>query len=280
MASWSGARVLFADIGAIRGNGSAVANPGGLMQQNGKVAIITGGARGFGRAFAERFVGEGVAVAILDRDRDTAEAVARCLTDAGGTAIAIPCDVADEMTVKDSIARVEVTLGGVDILINNAGLLTANYSKDFIESTNAELRAVLEVNVIGVVNCTVAARDSMVRRGGGTIVNLSSIAGYSIAGPYGLSKLAVRGLTLAFARELAPDGIRVNAVAPGLMATETVMADLPAEMVRHFREDLQLIKRPGLPEDIVDAVMFLCSDRASFVTGETLRVSGGFPLEV
>lgn len=250
------------------------------MEHAGKVAIITGGARGLGLKFAEALVAEGAAVALLDLDAPVAEAAAAALREGGAKAIAMACDVSDEARVAAAIDHVEAEFGGADMLINNAGLLTLHYSKPFIEADIADVRAVLDVNIVGVINCTVAARKAMARRGGGAIVNIASIAGYSIAGAYGLSKLAVRGLTVAFARELAPDGIRVNGVAPGLMATETVMADLPDEMVRHFREDLQLIKRPGLPGDIVEAVMFLCSERSSFVTGETLRVSGGFPLEV
>ena len=141
----------------------------------------------------------------------------------------------------------------------------------------AIVRAVLDVNIMGVVNCSIAARSALARRGGGVVLNISSIAGYSVIG---LSQLAVRGLTVSLAREFAPDSIRVVGIAPGLMATETIMADLPADMINHFVNDLQIIKRQGLPQDIVEAAMFLCSDRASFITGETLRVSGGYPLEV
>jgi NAD(P)-dependent dehydrogenase (short-subunit alcohol dehydrogenase family) len=114
--------------------------------------------------------------------------------------------------------------------------------------------------------------------GGGVVLNIASIAGHLSNTPYGVSKLAVRGLTIAFASELAPDNIRVNAIAPGLMATENAIADLPQAMVDEFVGERQLVHRLGQMGDIVQAMLYLCSDQASFVTGQTLDVSGGFPL--
>jgi NAD(P)-dependent dehydrogenase (short-subunit alcohol dehydrogenase family) len=250
------------------------------MEHANKVAVVTGGARGFGFGVASAFAEAGAAVAILDLDVSAAEVAAGRLRDQGRAALAIACDVGDEHAVEAAFARIEDELGGVDYLLNNAALLANRYSADFSVIPRADVRAVLETNVVGVINCAVSARPLMARRGGGVVVNLASIAGYSIAGPYGLSKLAVRGLTVSLAREFAPDNIRVNAVAPGLMATDSVMADLPAEMVNDFVNNLQLLRRQGQPEDIINAVMFLFSEKASFVTGETLRVSGGFPLSV
>jgi 3-oxoacyl-[acyl-carrier protein] reductase len=250
------------------------------MEHRDKIALVTGGARGFGLGFAKALCAAGASVVIMDRDEDEARRAAASLSIDGGKCIALPCDVSDEQAVDAAVAYVADSLGGIDILINNAGLLANRYSQDFSVIARADVRSVLEVNVMGVINCSVAVRPVMARRGGGVILNLASIAGYTIPGPYGLSKLAVRGLTVSLAREFAPDNIRVNAIAPGLMATESVMDDLPADMVDHFINDLQLLKRQGLPRDIVDAAMFLCSDKASFITGETLRVSGGFPLQV
>jgi NAD(P)-dependent dehydrogenase (short-subunit alcohol dehydrogenase family) len=111
-------------------------------------------------------------------------------------------------------------------------------------------------------------------------VNISSIAGYLSTSPYGVSKLAVRGLTIAFATELAPDGIRVNAIAPGLMATENALDGLPQELIDDFVTNRQLVHRLGAMDDIVSAMLFLCAPEAGFVTGETLRVSGGYPLAI
>ena len=251
-----------------------------MLEYQGKVAFITGGAQGFGFGFAQAFAAQGATVILADIDIDKAEKSVESIEAAGGRAIAVNCDVSDELVVDAAMEVAISAFGGIDILINNAGLLTAHYSQDFSDLSRADIRAVLEVNVMGVVNCSVAARGAMALRGGGSIINISSIAGYTISGAYGLSKLAVRGLTVSLAREFSSDNIRVNGIAPGLMATENVMADLPSDMVDGFINDLQLIKRQGQPQDIVEAALFLCSDKASFITGETLRVSGGYPLEV
>ena len=247
---------------------------------DGKVAFITGGAIGFGRAFARALSSEGAAIAIADVDPAAAQELADELTTGGHSALALRCDVADEAAVDAAVARTIDELGGVDILINNAGKHLLKYNQPFTVLPRHEVRALFDVNVIGVVNCSVACRATMSERGGGVILNISSIAGHSSTSPYGVSKLAVRGLTIAFATEFAPDKIRVNAISPGLMATENALAGLPQELIDSFVDDKQLVHRLGTMDDIVDAMLFLCSPASSFVTGETLRVSGGFPLLV
>ena len=137
-----------------------------------------------------------------------------------------------------------------------------------------------DVNVIGVVACTLACQPSMAERGGGSVLNISSIAGHMSATPYGVSKLAVKGLTIALARELSGSNIRVNAIAPGLMATENAVGELPDELFDQFINQNQLVHRRGEMRDIVNAMLYLCSEEASFITGETLSVSGGFPLQL
>jgi NAD(P)-dependent dehydrogenase (short-subunit alcohol dehydrogenase family) len=139
------------------------------------------------------------------------------------------------------------------------------------------VRRLFEVNVIGVIVCTMAARRAMAGRPGACVFNISSSASYSSGGAYGVSKLAVRGLTMAFARELGPDGIRVNAVAPGLHLTDTIRAELSPE-TRARVKGQQILPLDGTEADIVEAMLFLCSDRARFVTGETLRVTAGYAL--
>ncbi len=116
------------------------------------------------------------------------------------------------------------------------------------------------------------------QRGGGVVLNISSMAGYLSTTPYAVSKLTVRGLTVAFATELAPDRIRVNAIAPGLMNTENALADLPRPLIDEFVNQRQLVNRLGTMGDVVSAMLYLCSNEASFITGETLKVSGGYPL--
>jgi len=250
------------------------------MRFEGQVAFITGGAIGFGRAFARALTAEGAAVVIADIDGEGGERTADELRHAGARAVAVACDVADEIAVEHAVATAIGAFGGVDILLNNAGLHLTKYNQPFSVLPRSDLRALLEVNVVGVVNCTIACRETMRARGGGRIVNISSIAGALTTTPYGVSKLAVRGLTIAFASELAADGTRVNAIAPGLMATENALDDLPRELVDDFVEHRQLVHRLGTMDDIVATVLFLCSPEASFITGETIQVSGGYPLSI
>jgi 3-oxoacyl-[acyl-carrier protein] reductase len=245
-----------------------------------RVGFITGAARGFGAAFAGAFAREGAAVAVADIDDVMAAEVAREIEQAGGRAMAVRCDVADENDVDRAVAEVVATLGDISIVINNAGRHLMKYNQPFGALTRAEIRGLFDVNIMGIVNVTLACHESMKRHGKGAVVNISSMAGYQVSSPYGVSKLAVRGLTTAFAGELAPDGVRVNAIAPGLMATESAMADLPPSLIEEFVERRQLIHRVGDVEDIVEAALFLCSDAAAFITGETIRVTGGVPLGV
>jgi 3-oxoacyl-[acyl-carrier protein] reductase len=243
-----------------------------------KVALITGGAVGFGRQFGRALAAEGAAVVIADVDVDAAEREAQELAAQGHRALAVECDVADEHAVDATVARAVEAFGGVDLLINNAARHLSKYNRPFSTLTRDEVRGLFEVNVIGIVNCTLACSESMGTRGGGAIVNMSSSAGLTSLTPYGVSKLAVRGLTIAFAKELAPLRVRVNAIAPGLMDTESAMADLPQSLKDKWVHELQLIPRPGRMGDIVSAMLFLCSEEAGFITGETLRVTGGHPL--
>ncbi|WP_242124144.1 SDR family oxidoreductase [Sphingobium sp. Sx8-8] len=246
----------------------------------GRVGFVTGAAKGFGAAFARDICAGGGAAAIADIDHDGAQALADELTAQGHRAIALACDVTDEAAVAGAVAQAADRLGGIDILINNAGLHSAAYNKGFRELGSVETRRLFDVNLFGILHCTLAARPVMAARGGGCIVNISSIASYGSVTAYGVSKLAVRGLTISLAHELAADGIRVNAIAPGLIATDTIRAELPQALFDDFSQRLQLIHRTGEVSDIVAAMRYLCSDAASFVTGETLRISGGYPLAI
>ena len=248
------------------------------MRFEGRTAVITGGAIGFGRAFARALVAEGAGVVLADIDADTAEQTAAELVSSGGLAIAVECDVADADQVDAAVATTVDRFGGIDIVINNAGLHLTRYNRPFGALSRDEVRGLFDVNVMGVINVTLACRDSMRKRGGGVVLNISSMAGYMSATPYAVSKLAVRGLTVAFATELAPDRIRVNALAPGLMNTENALADLPRPLIDEIVNQRQLVNRLGTMGDVVSAMLFLCSDEASFITGETLKVSGGYPL--
>jgi NAD(P)-dependent dehydrogenase (short-subunit alcohol dehydrogenase family) len=245
-----------------------------------KVVLITGGAIGFGRAFARAFVAEGAAIVIAEIDDDLAEQTAGELRASGARAIAVHCDVSQEKEVDEAVAVAVGELGGVDILFNNAALHLSKYNQPFSKLPRDEIRRLFDVNVVGIVNCTLACRESMAARGGGAIVNMSSSAADLSMSPYGVSKLAVRGLTVAFAQELAPDKIRVNAIAPGFMATENAIADIPQDLVDRVVNEFQMVHRLGSMDDIVAAALYLSSDDAGFVTGQTLSVNGGYPLRV
>jgi len=243
-----------------------------------KVAFITGGGRGFGKAFGAALAAQGAHVVLADIDGDVAAAAAAELTAGGGSAVGVVCDVADDARVGAVIDEVAQRHGGLDILVNNAGL-HAVYNRPFAELGLAATRRLFDVNVMGVIICTLAAKKAMSGRAGASIVNISSSAAYGNRAAYGVSKLAVRGLTVEFAHELAADGIRVNAIAPGLIFTDTIRAELaPSEAARVKGQ--QILEREGEERDIVEALLYLISSRASFVTGETLRVSGGFALSV
>ncbi|MFD4605516.1 SDR family NAD(P)-dependent oxidoreductase [Streptomyces sp. NPDC058464] len=244
----------------------------------GKVALITGGGRGFGKAFGEALSALGAHVVLADIDGDAAAEAAAELTARGRGATGVACDVADEDGVGAVVSEIAARHGGLDVLVNNAGLHAA-YNKPFTELGLARVRRVVDVNIMGTVICTMAAREAMKGRAGACVVNISSSAAYANRSIYGVSKLAVRGLTVSFAREFAADGIRVNAIAPGLIFTDAVRAQLsPAEAERVLGE--QILPQEGREEDIVEALLYLVSSKASFVTGETLRVTGGFALSV
>lgn len=245
-----------------------------------EVAFITGGAVGFGRALAQSWAQDDVAVVLADIDLQAAQQTAAELRRDGGAALAVACDVADPVSVAAAVDAAVAEFGGIDMLVNNAALHLTTYSLPFAELGLARVAACVDVNLMGVIHCTMACSDSMAQRGRGRVVNLSSSAAYEPRGIYGVTKLAVRGLTTAFAAELAPQGTRVNAVAPGLMATESAIEDLGPELFARYAEQLQLVPRSGEMADVVAVVRFLCSEAASFITGETLRVTGGYPLSV
>lgn len=249
------------------------------MRFGDKVALITGGATGLGYAFARALADDGAAVVLADNDAPAAADSVAALRDDGHRALAVDCDVTDENRAAAAVADTVEHFGGLDILVNNAGLHLVHYNQPFAALTHADIRTLFDVNVMGVINCTLAAREALRRRGGGVVINLSSAAGYLNRTPYGVSKLAVRGLTVAFATELASDGIRVNAIAPGVIDTESIRADLPETLVRHIVNDRQLVHRVGTTADVVAALRYLCSDDAAFITGETLKVAGGYPLD-
>lgn len=245
------------------------------MQETSKVALVTGAARGIGLATAKRFLADGWRVALLDIDGDN---LARTYTALGtpGTTMTITCDVADAAGVADAVDAVAKKFGRLDALVNNAGIAIF---KPILDVTYEDWSRVLAVNLTGPFLCTQAAvplmRDT---GGGGAIVNITSISGLrasTLRTAYGTSKAGLAHLTQQQAIELASVGIRVNAVAPGPVDTAMAKAVHTPE-IRAAYHDAVPLNRYGLETELAEAIFFLCSDRASYITGQTLAVDGGF----
>ncbi|MEU7881439.1 SDR family NAD(P)-dependent oxidoreductase [Microbispora bryophytorum] len=241
-----------------------------------RVAFVTGAGNGIGREMARDVVRQGGKVAIADVDLAAAETAAAELGDA---AMAVLCDVADERSVQTAVDAAAERLGGIDVLVNNAGLHLMKWNVPVTSVTAEQWHQILGVNVVGVVNCARSARPYLAQGKGPAILNLSSIAGYLSNTVYGITKLGVRGLTVALAEEFAPDGIRVNAVAPGAIGSDNAIDELSGQL-RVLIDDMQLIHRMGRMADIVNAMNYLCTDAAGMVTGQTLSISGGYPLQL
>jgi len=250
------------------------------MRLAGKVAIITGAASGIGRATALRFCHEGASVALFDRDLDRGETVLKEIRTTQGKAMFFPVDVSVEAEVSEAIRRVEGEFHRIDILVNNA----AAFVFGSYQATQADWERVLSVNVMGAAFCAKYAVDAMIRVGGGSIVNVSSISGFVAQErslPYNTSKAALLGLNRCLAMDLAQHKIRVNAVAPGCIDTPQLRADV-ARAGLTYEEDLaiegplHLLNRFGTADEVSNAILFLASDEASFVTGTCVMVDGGY----
>jgi NAD(P)-dependent dehydrogenase (short-subunit alcohol dehydrogenase family) len=242
-----------------------------LFRLDGKVAIVTGGNRGLGEAFARALGEAGARVAIAARDEARSEAVA-----AEQGALAVTADVTDRESVQAMVETVTAELGPVDVLINNSGTC---FHRPALEVPDDEWRAVWEVNVDGVWNCSRAVGARMVERGTGVIVNVGSISAEIVNRPqwqpaYNASKAAVHQLTKSLAAEWAPSGVRVNAIAPGYVKTEMAPVDDPRFRPRWI-EDAPM-QRAAVPEEIAPSVLYLASDASSFMTGSVLIVDGGY----
>jgi len=245
------------------------------MNQAGvKVALVTGAARGIGLATARRFLADGWQVALLDIDGDnlqrTCDAIGR-----PDVTLALTCDVADVAGVGRAIDRLAGRYGRLDALVNNAGIAIF---KPILDVTYEDWQRVLAVNLTGPFLCAQAAAPLMRDSGGGAIVNITSISGLrasTLRTAYGTSKAGLAHLTQQQAIEFAPLGIRVNAVAPG--PVDTAMAkSVHTPDIRAAYHDAIPLNRYGLEEELAEAIFFLCGDRASYITGQTLAVDGGF----
>jgi 3-oxoacyl-[acyl-carrier protein] reductase len=251
---------------------------------DGRVAVVTGAATGLGEAYARALASEGAAVVVADRDGDGTGRVARSIAEGGGSALAVTADVADESSVDRMVETATSAFGGVDVLVNNAAVMFRGLHpprRAFWEFTAGEMDMVLRVNVTGSWLCARAVLPSMRRRGGGRIVNISSNMAFGTdlpwparRAPYTTSKAAVIGLTRALAGELGEYHITVNAVAPGVVPTETVEEHVGSERLAASSMQ-QALHRVASTDDIVGVVLFLCSEESRWVTGQTIVVDGG-----
>ena len=243
-----------------------------------KVVVVTGGSRGIGRAIVELFAAEGADVTFFfQRQRSAAdEVIAACAT-AGRTVTAMQVDIRDSAACRQAAESIAEGKGRIDVLVNNAGIIRDNV---LVGLEDDDIKTVLDVNVAGVFNVTRAIAPFMISRRSGRIINLSSVSGAKGGRGqtnYAASKGAVDALTRALAAELAPRKITVNAVAPGVIETE--MSEAVRDLAGDEIKGRILLKRFGQPRDVANAVWFLASSLADYVTGQVLYVDGGFKME-
>ncbi len=239
----------------------------------GKVAIVTGSGGGIGEAYAKGLAAQGARVVVAEIQKPAGERVAEEIRAAGGDARFVEVDVGSPESTQALAERTIEAFGGIDFLVNNAAIFGGMRLEPLLKVDWDYYRRFLDVNLNGVLLCTRACYRSMRERGGGAIVNQSSTAAWMAVGFYGLAKLGVNGMTQALARELGPQKIRVNAIAPGPIDTDA-LRKTAGDYARQMAGQLPLA-RLGAPGDLVGACLFLLSDEARWITGHVLNVDGG-----
>jgi len=241
-----------------------------------RVVVVTGGSKGIGAAVCRAFVADGDTVVInYSRSQAEAETLRSELSGSKGHVVLEKADISEYAGAKQMIDNIMNQFNKIDVLVNNAGITRDGF---LMLMSEEDWREVLDVNLTGVFNCSRAVCEHMIAQRGGAIVNMSSLSGITgLAGQanYAASKGGVIAFTRALAKELAPFGIRVNAVAPGIIETE-MTAQLSDDMKKRFLDTIPM-KRFGFPEEVASVIRFLASSDASYITGETFCISGGLP---
>lgn len=239
-----------------------------------KTALVTGGSRGIGAATALELARAGYAVAVNYRENaEKAAGIVKSIASSGGRAMAVSADISNSAAVARMFEEIRAQFGGVDLLVNNAGV---SYIGLFQDMSDADINRLISVNLVGAMLCSREAAKDMLRQKSGVIINVASMwgeVGASCEAVYSAAKAGLIGFTKALAKELGPSGIRVNCVSPGVIRTDMI-SELTEDVIAELREDTPLL-RIGTPEDVAQAIAFLASERASFITGQTLPVNGG-----
>lgn len=245
------------------------------MELQGKVAVVTGGSRGIGKAIAIKLASAGAQVVLTYQSQSgDADNVVSTIKDTGGAAVAVQMEVSQRVSVREVFAFCDENFGGVDVLVNNAGI---NNPTDFNEITDEDWDNILSVNLKGPFLCSQEVLASMEKKGGGSIINIGSVSG-QYGGPrtahYAASKAGLMSLGQVVARFGAEKGIRCNTVAAGLIESEMAASGMQSPAVAKAAETI-VQKRFGRPEEVADAVLYLASEQSSYITAQTLNVNGG-----
>ncbi|MFD1514538.1 SDR family oxidoreductase [Halomarina rubra] len=248
---------------------------------DGKSAVVTGGSSGIGRGISLAFANHGADVVVADLQESPREGGTptheQINAETDGAASYVECDVTSQEDLEAAVDAAE-EFGGIDVMVNNAGIFRTN---DFLETTESEYDQVMEINAKGVFFSAQAAAKRMVENGGGSIINMSSLAGYlgnATYPVYNMSKAGVRMLTYSLADKLGPEGIRVNAIHPGSIQTALSEQDMPGMDDDVAEQFVQMVpqRRSGTPEDVAGVAVFLASDLAGYVSAESILVDGGY----
>lgn len=243
----------------------------------GRVAVITGGAGAIGTVYGRALAEAGAAVALADLNGDAAAAAAAKLVADGYSAIGVALDITDPTSAAAMAATVTERLGGIDILVNNAALMSELPPSRLVDLPIDWFERAMRVNVMGAVVCSKAVMESMLARGGGRIINGSSAGGFIPGGIYSVTKYALHSVTVNLASELGPFGINVNSIAPGLVESESGYKSLPEDApLRAAIESGIPGKKHGPPDDLVGTLLLLCSSAGDWINGQTIGVDGGW----